>query len=126
MISYRVRRLHAPGDAARRYHLFDRADQLLLVADQGSAWLPAAKLPRVIPAASTRSRTGMTGSVTSGVAASGSAATSKPTAQGPSRSRRAGLEVTIGGEPSGGKSTRLRNLQNQEHGEYSLAGPTVG
>ena len=38
MISYRVRRLHAAGEMARRYHLFDRADQLLLVADQGSAW----------------------------------------------------------------------------------------
>ena len=47
MISYRVRRLHAPGDAARRYHLFDRADQLLLVADQGSAWLPADQPPHV-------------------------------------------------------------------------------
>ena len=47
MISYRVRRLHAPGDAARRYHLFDRADQLLLVADQGSAWLPADQPPQV-------------------------------------------------------------------------------
>lgn len=40
MVSYRVRRLHAADEAARRYHLFDRADQLLLVADQGSAWLP--------------------------------------------------------------------------------------
>ena len=47
MISYRVRRLHAPGEAARRYHLFDRADQLLLVADQGSAWLPADQPPQV-------------------------------------------------------------------------------
>lgn len=40
MVSYKVRRLHADGDRDRRYHLFDRADQLLLVADQGSAWLP--------------------------------------------------------------------------------------
>lgn len=41
MVSYKVRRLHADGDRDRRYHLFDRADQLLLVADQGSPWLPA-------------------------------------------------------------------------------------
>jgi hypothetical protein len=47
MISYRVRRLHAPGEMARRYHLFDRADQLLLVADQGSAWLPPDRPPGV-------------------------------------------------------------------------------
>ena len=47
MISYRVRRLHAAGEMARRYHLFDRADQLLLVADQGSAWLPADQPPGV-------------------------------------------------------------------------------
>ena len=47
MISYRVRRLHAPGGMARRYHLFDRADQLLLVADEGSAWLPADQPPHV-------------------------------------------------------------------------------
>ena len=47
MISYRVRRLHAPGEMARRYHLFDRADQLLLVADEGSAWLPADQPPHV-------------------------------------------------------------------------------
>lgn len=47
MISYRVRRLHTPGEAARRYHLFDRADQLLLVGDQGSAWLPPDQLPGV-------------------------------------------------------------------------------
>ena len=47
MISYRVRRLHAPGEMARRYHLFDRADQLLLVADQRSAWLPADQPPGV-------------------------------------------------------------------------------
>jgi len=40
MVSYKVRCLHADGDRDRRYHLFDRADQLLLVADQGSAWLP--------------------------------------------------------------------------------------
>jgi hypothetical protein len=41
MVSYTIRRLHAAGDRDRRYHLFDRADQLLLVADLGSAWLPA-------------------------------------------------------------------------------------
>jgi hypothetical protein len=29
------------GESARRYHLFDRAEALLLVADQGSPWLPA-------------------------------------------------------------------------------------
>lgn len=40
MVSYRVRRLHTADETARRYHLFDRADQLLLVADQGSSWLP--------------------------------------------------------------------------------------
>lgn len=39
MVSYRVRRLPAADESARRYHLFDRADQLLLVADRGSAWL---------------------------------------------------------------------------------------
>ncbi len=39
--------MHAPGEMARRYHLFDRADQLLLVADQGSAWLPADQPPGV-------------------------------------------------------------------------------
>ena len=39
--------MHAPGEAARRYHLFDRADQLLLVADQGSAWLPNEATPQV-------------------------------------------------------------------------------
>lgn len=40
MVSYRVRRLHTPDEDARRYHLYDRADQLLLVADLGSPWLP--------------------------------------------------------------------------------------
>ena len=39
--------MHAPGEAARRYHLFDRADQLFLVADQGSAWLPNEVTPQV-------------------------------------------------------------------------------
>ena len=39
--------MHAPGEMARRYHLFDRADQLLLVADEGSAWLPADQPPHV-------------------------------------------------------------------------------
>ena len=39
--------MHAAGEMARRYHLFDRADQLLLVADQGSAWLPADQPPGV-------------------------------------------------------------------------------
>ena len=39
--------MHAPGELARRYHLFDRADQLLLVADQGSAWLPPDQPPGV-------------------------------------------------------------------------------
>lgn len=32
---------------ARRYHLYDRADQLLLVADHASPWLPAADAPQV-------------------------------------------------------------------------------
>lgn len=32
---------------ARRYHLFDRADQLALVADWGSAWLPPGDPPQV-------------------------------------------------------------------------------
>jgi len=41
MVTYRVRRLPATEDEdARRYHLFDRSDQLVLVADRGSAWLP--------------------------------------------------------------------------------------
>ncbi|MFO7662197.1 MAG: hypothetical protein R6X18_06335 [Chloroflexota bacterium] len=39
MVSYKVRRLHDDGDRDRRYHLFDRTEQLLLVADLGSAWL---------------------------------------------------------------------------------------
>ncbi len=47
MISYRVRRLHAADEPTRRYHLFDRADQLLLVADQASPWLPADTPPHV-------------------------------------------------------------------------------
>ena len=47
MVTYRIRRLPAGEVAGRRYHLFDRADQLLLVADQGSAWLPAADAPQV-------------------------------------------------------------------------------
>ena len=34
------------GEAGRRYHLYDRSDQLLLVADQGSPWLPEA--PQVL------------------------------------------------------------------------------
>jgi len=47
MVSYRIRRLHASGETARRYHLFDRADQLLLVADLGSSWLPGDEPPQV-------------------------------------------------------------------------------
>lgn len=39
MVSFRVRRLPDEDPAVRRYHLFDRAEQLLLVADQGSGWL---------------------------------------------------------------------------------------
>jgi hypothetical protein len=35
------------GEPARRYHLFDRAEALLLVADQGSPWLPADLPPQV-------------------------------------------------------------------------------
>jgi hypothetical protein len=34
-------------EQARRYHLFDRADQLLLVADGGSPWLPQSDPPQV-------------------------------------------------------------------------------
>lgn len=41
MVSYRIQRLPAGDVPGQRYHLFDRDDQLLLVADQGSAWLPA-------------------------------------------------------------------------------------
>lgn len=37
---YKALRLHTGADQARRYHLFDAADQLVLVADQGSPWLP--------------------------------------------------------------------------------------
>lgn len=47
MVSYRIRRLHAPGEPPGRYHLFDRADQLLLVADLASPWLPADEPPQV-------------------------------------------------------------------------------
>ncbi|WP_374686588.1 hypothetical protein [Promineifilum sp.] len=47
MVTYRIRRLHAPGEHSRRYHLYDRSDQLLLVADQGSGWLPQAGPPQV-------------------------------------------------------------------------------
>lgn len=47
MISYRIRRLPMNGEPARRYHLFDRAEALLLVADQGSPWLPADVAPQV-------------------------------------------------------------------------------
>lgn len=48
MVTYRVRRLPVAEDEdARRYHLFDRSDQLLLVADQGSAWLPDGEAPQV-------------------------------------------------------------------------------
>lgn len=47
MVSYRIRRLPADDEPGRRYHLFDRADQLLLVADQGSAWLPAGDVAQV-------------------------------------------------------------------------------
>jgi hypothetical protein len=47
MVSYRIRRLAVEGETARRYHLFDRNDQLLLVADQGSAWLPSGDPPQV-------------------------------------------------------------------------------
>ena len=42
MVSYRIRRLPAGDEAGRRYHLYDRSDQLLLVAEQGSPWLPEA------------------------------------------------------------------------------------
>ncbi len=45
MVSYRIRRLPMNGEPARRYHLFDRAEALLLVADQGSPWLPPDLLP---------------------------------------------------------------------------------
>jgi hypothetical protein len=40
MPSYKAQRLHTSADQARRYHLYDSADQLILVADQGSPWLP--------------------------------------------------------------------------------------
>lgn len=47
MITYRIRRLPGDGESARRYHLFDRSDQLVLVADEGSVWLPAEDGPQV-------------------------------------------------------------------------------
>lgn len=37
---FKVKRLHDATDSGRRYHLFDEDHHLLLVADQGSAWLP--------------------------------------------------------------------------------------
>ena len=40
MVSFRIRRLPDDDPSVRRYHLFDRAEQLLLVADQGSGCLP--------------------------------------------------------------------------------------
>lgn len=39
MVSFRIRRLPDDDPAVRRYHLFDRTEQLLLVAEQGSGWL---------------------------------------------------------------------------------------
>lgn len=47
MITYQIRRLVMEGEAGRRYHLYDRTDQLMLVADEGSAWLPANDFPQV-------------------------------------------------------------------------------
>ena len=48
MVTYRVRRLPAAEDEdAQRYHLFNRSDQLVLVADRGSAWLPGDESPQV-------------------------------------------------------------------------------
>ncbi len=47
MVTYRIRRLPTDDSTSRRYHLFDRTDQLLLVADQGSAWLPEGDVPQV-------------------------------------------------------------------------------
>lgn len=47
MVSFRIRRLPMNGEPARRYHLFDRAEGLLLVADQGSPWLPPDLPPQV-------------------------------------------------------------------------------
>ena len=47
MVSYRIRRLPADDESGRRYHLFDRDDRLLLVADQGSAWLPPGDVAQV-------------------------------------------------------------------------------
>lgn len=40
MVTFRIRRLPDDEPTIRRYHLFDRSDQLVLVADRGSAWLP--------------------------------------------------------------------------------------
>jgi len=47
MVSYRIRRLPAGDESGRRYHLFDRDDRLLLVADQGSAWIPPGDVAQV-------------------------------------------------------------------------------
>jgi len=47
MVSYRIRRLPAGDESGRRYHLFGRDDQLLLVADQGSPWLPSGDTAQV-------------------------------------------------------------------------------
>jgi hypothetical protein len=44
---FKVKRLHDATDAGRRYHLFDEAHHLLLVADQGSPWLPEEPTSRV-------------------------------------------------------------------------------
>jgi hypothetical protein len=44
---FKVKRLHDATDAGRRYHLFDEAHHLLLVADQGSPWLPEEPQGRV-------------------------------------------------------------------------------
>ena len=38
-MKFAIKRLPS-DDAARRYHLYDAADQLVLVADHGSPWLP--------------------------------------------------------------------------------------
>jgi len=37
---FKVKRLHRATESGRRYHLFDEDHHLLLVADQGSTWLP--------------------------------------------------------------------------------------
>jgi hypothetical protein len=44
---FKVKRLHDATDPGRRYHLFDEAHHLLLVADQGSPWLPEEPQGRV-------------------------------------------------------------------------------